>query len=99
TIMSTDEILSRTAIFQASANQHHLNQPATKNKGLEAADAAHIKAKITSLQKQAKADVVTVNATLFYYPKNGTAAKKVFFPHISNHTNTDCYIYEGTATT
>ncbi|KAG5733260.1 hypothetical protein E4T56_gene14814, partial [Termitomyces sp. T112] len=88
--MSTDEILSRTAIFQASANQHHLNQPATKNKGLEAADAAHIKAKITSLQKQAKADVVTVNATLFYYPKNGTAAKKAqLLPDYKKYFSTD----------
>lgn len=75
--VSADEILSRAAIFQASANQHHLNQPTTRNKGLELAEAARIKAKITSLQKQGKADVITVEATLFYYPKNGTAAKKV----------------------
>ncbi|KAG6871946.1 hypothetical protein C0993_002579, partial [Termitomyces sp. T159_Od127] len=74
--VSADEILSRATIFQASASQHRLNQPLTKNKGLEAVNAARIKAKITSLQKQAKADVVTVDATLFYYPKNGTAAKK-----------------------
>ncbi|KAH0584831.1 hypothetical protein H2248_008109 [Termitomyces sp. 'cryptogamus'] len=76
TSTTADEILSRTAIFQASANQHRLNQPMTKNKGLQAAEAARIKAKITCLQKQAKADVVTVEATFFYYPKNGNAAKK-----------------------
>ncbi|KAG6876481.1 hypothetical protein C0993_002763, partial [Termitomyces sp. T159_Od127] len=44
---------------------------------LEVAEAAHIKAKIITLQKQVKADVITVESTLFYYPKNGTAAKKV----------------------
>ncbi|KAG5724473.1 hypothetical protein E4T56_gene6509 [Termitomyces sp. T112] len=76
TSTTADEILSRTAIFQASANQHRLDQPMTKNKGLQAAEAARIKAKITCLQKQAKADVVTVEATFFYYPKNGNAAKK-----------------------
>ncbi|KAG6898796.1 hypothetical protein C0995_008341, partial [Termitomyces sp. Mi166 len=69
-----DEILSHAAIFQASVNQHCLNQPVTRNKGL-VADAACLKAKMMSLQKQAKADVITVDVSLFYYPKNGTAAK------------------------
>ncbi|KAG6876416.1 hypothetical protein C0992_013039 [Termitomyces sp. T32_za158] len=88
--ISTDDILSRAAIFQASANQHRLNQPATKNKGLEMANAAHLKSKITSLQKQAKADVVTVEATLFYYPKNGTAAKKAqLLPNYKKYFGTD----------
>ncbi|KAG6883407.1 hypothetical protein C0993_006361 [Termitomyces sp. T159_Od127] len=102
TSASTDEILSRAAIFQASANQHRLNQPITKNKGLEAADAARIKAKISSLQKQAKADVVTVDATLFYYPKNGTAAKKAqLLPDYKKYFGTDSAksLLEGTRNT
>ncbi|KAG6843577.1 hypothetical protein H0H87_003000 [Tephrocybe sp. NHM501043] len=49
----------------------------TKNKALEAADAARIKQKLAALQKQTKADMITVEATLFYYLKNGVLAKRV----------------------
>lgn len=45
--------------------------------GLQAANAAQIKNKLATLKKQAKADTVTAEATLYYYPKNGGVAKKV----------------------
>ncbi|KAF5377218.1 hypothetical protein D9615_006391 [Tricholomella constricta] len=87
----TDNILGRAAAFQASANQHRLSQPAPKNKSLEAADAARLKAKLAALHKQTKSDVITAEASLFYYPKNGTAAKKVFDIFVDRLSHiTDC---------
>ena len=59
------------------ASQHQLNQPPTLNAGLQAANAAQLKAKISNLKKQVKGDTITMEATLFYYPKSGAAAKKV----------------------
>ncbi|KAF8232479.1 hypothetical protein L208DRAFT_999677, partial [Tricholoma matsutake] len=35
-----------------------------------------VKNKLAMLKKQAKADMVTAEATLYYYPKNGAVAKK-----------------------
>jgi hypothetical protein len=64
-------------------NQWHLsigsnfNQPPMLNAGLQAANAAQLKAKISNLKKQVKGDTITMEATLFYYPKSSAAAKKV----------------------
>ena len=73
---SAGSILSQAAEYQSTASQHRLNQPPTLNAGLQAANAAQIKAKISNL-KQVKGDTITMEATLFYFPKNGVAAKKV----------------------
>ena len=70
-------IFSRAAEHQSTASQHQLNQPPTLNAGLQATNAAQLKAKISNLKRQVKADVITVEATLFYFPKSGAAAKKV----------------------
>ena len=59
------------------ASQHQLNQPPTLNAGLQAANTAKVKAKISDLKKQVKGDTITMEATLLYFPKNGAAAKKV----------------------
>lgn len=73
----TDNILSRAAEYQSTASQHRLNQPPTLNAGLQAANASQLKAKISNLKKQVKGDTITMEATLFYFPKSGAAAKKV----------------------
>jgi hypothetical protein len=54
------------------------------NAGLQAANAAKLKAKISNLKKQVKGDTITMEATLFYFPKNGAAAKKVVV-HVSQY--------------
>ncbi|GLB37946.1 hypothetical protein LshimejAT787_0409970 [Lyophyllum shimeji] len=72
----TETILSRASEHQSTASQHRLNQPPSLNAGLQAANAAQLKAKIATLKKQVKGDTITMEATLFYYPKNGTSAKK-----------------------
>ena len=72
-----DIVVSRAAQYQSTASQHRLNQPPTLNAGLQAANAAQVKNKLATLKKQAKADTVTAEATLYYYPKNGAVAKKV----------------------
>lgn len=72
-----DIIISRAAHHQSTASQHRLNQPPTLNAGLQATNAAQIKNKIATLKKQVKADTITAEATLYYYPKNGGVAKKV----------------------
>lgn len=71
-------ILSRAREYQSTASQHRLNQPAKLNDGLLAANAAKLKEKISHLKKQgARGDTITMEATLYYYPKNGAGAKKV----------------------
>jgi hypothetical protein len=70
--------MDRTGDFQSTASQHRLNQPNPLNAGLQAANAASLKAKMSNLKKQVKSDTLMVEAILFYYPKNGGAAKKVF---------------------
>ena len=52
------------------------------NARLQAANAAQLKAKIYNLKKQVKGDIITIEATLFYFPKSGAIAKKVNF-HVS----------------
>lgn len=47
------------------------------NAGLQAANAAQLKTKISNLKKQVKGDTITMEAMLFYYPRSGAAAKKV----------------------
>lgn len=69
--------MGHAADFQSTASDHCLNQPSCLNTGLQAAHAASIKVKVSNLKKQAKNDTLTMEATLFYYPKNGAAAKKV----------------------
>jgi len=59
------------------ASQHCLNQLPTLNAGLQATNAAQLKVKLSTLKKQVKGDMITMEVTLFYYPKSGTAAKKV----------------------
>lgn len=73
----TDIILSRAAHYQSTASQHRLNQPPKLNAGLQAASAAQIKNKLAVLKKQVKADTITVESALYYYPKSGGVAKKV----------------------
>lgn len=71
-------ILSRAREYQSTASQHRLNQPVKLNAGLQAANATKINDKISYLKRQgAKGDTITMEATLFYYPKNGAGAKKV----------------------
>ena len=65
------------AEYQSTASQHRLNQPPTLNVGLQAANTAKLEAKISNLKKQVKGDTITMEATLFYFPKNGATAKKV----------------------
>jgi hypothetical protein len=74
---TADSILSHAAEFQSTTSEHQLNQLPTLNAGLQAANAAQLKAKISNLKKQVKGDTVTMEATLFYFPKSGAAAKKV----------------------
>lgn len=74
-----DSILSRAAEYQLMVLQHQLNQPPMLNAGLQAANAAQLKAKISNLKKQVKGDTITMEATLFYFPKSGAAAKRLSF--------------------
>jgi hypothetical protein len=76
-----NSIISRARTYQASASQHRLNQRPIPNVGLQAANAAQVKANIALLRSQqsSKGDIITVEATLYIFPKNGANAKKVCF--------------------
>jgi hypothetical protein len=53
-----------------------LNQPSGRqNPALQAATNA--KERLAALKKQSKADMVTIEMSLFVFPTNGTKAKKV----------------------
>jgi hypothetical protein len=76
---SRKNILFRAAEYQSSASQHRLNQPPSQNAGLQAANAAQLKVKLSNLKKRVKGDTITMEATLFYFSKSGATAKKVKF--------------------
>jgi len=53
-----------------------LNQPSGRqNPALQAA--MNAKERLAALKKQSKADMVTIEMSLFVFPANGTKAKKV----------------------
>ncbi|KAF8813245.1 hypothetical protein BYT27DRAFT_7251131 [Phlegmacium glaucopus] len=97
---TASDILSHAAKYQSTTSQHWLNQPPTLNAGLQAANAAQLKAKIFNLKKQVKGDTITMEVTLFYFPKSGAAARKLMLTvHTSPEIAHDQYNFQKTTIT
>ncbi|RDB24996.1 hypothetical protein Hypma_007390 [Hypsizygus marmoreus] len=73
---AAEAIMGRTADFHSTASDYRLHQKDRLNPGLQAANAATLVMKTQALKKLAKADTLTLEAVLFYFPKNGATAKK-----------------------
>ena len=68
-------ITERSLVHEDSASQHRLNQPQKQNAALQSA--TQVKERISALKKQTKSDTLTADMSLYIYPANGAAAKKV----------------------